>query len=553
MTHPATRIQPALSRNVNTTPGVKTIVLLLCILFFAAGAALVPYVGIQSDEALFSEPLYTQVARQFRIRPFHDNIPLMVMSYVGALKTWLYAAIFALWKPGVWSLRLPVLLAGAATIWLFYRLLDRAVGARAAVAGAALLATDTTFLLTTTFDWGPVALQHLLLTGGMLLVLVGYQDQSRKKVGWGFFLFGLAMWDKALFAWMLSGIAIGCAVIFPRQLRRMLTVRNATVAAAGFLAGALPLIIYNVRTPWATFQGNTVFSTDELAVKVRVMKLTMDGSSLFGYLVHDEWALHRQSPETPLERASVAIRNAVGPWRSGLLFWTFVAALLLAPFWRPNHRLVLFALIAMAVAWVQMAFNKNTGGSAHHVVLLWPFPQMVVAAALASATARLKRYSRPVLAAVVVVVCGANLLLLNQYFAQLVRYGAAGVWSDAIYSLSDELGAMHPANIFLADWGELDSLIMLHQGRLPVWVGSSPLMGPQLSPADMREIGQMLSLPSTVFVCHTKPYEVFRGTTERLAEGARRLGYVERVLRTVEDSNRRPVYRIIEFRKAAAQ
>ena len=112
---------------------------------------------------------------------------------------------------------------------------------------------------------------------------------------------------------------------------------------------------------------------------------------------------------------------------------------------------------------------------------------------------------------------------------------------------------MHPGNIFLADWGELDSLIMLHQGRLPVWIGSSPLMGPQLTPADMREIGQMLSLPSTVFVCHTKPYEVFRGTTERLAEGARQLGYDERLLRTIEDSNRRPVYQIVEFRKAAAQ
>ena len=202
---------------------------------------------------------------------------------------------------------------------------------------------------------------------------------------------------------------------------------------AGFLAGALPLIIYNVRTPWATFQGNAVFSTEELPVKARMAKLTMDGSSLFGYLAHDEWALHPQPAETPLERASVAMRNVVGPWRSGLLFWAFVAAFLLAPFWRPNHRLVLFALIAMAVAWLQMAFNKNTGASAHHVVLLWPFPQMVVAVAFASATARLTRYRRPVLAAVVAVVCGANLLLLNQYFAQLVRYGAAGVWSDAIY------------------------------------------------------------------------------------------------------------------------
>jgi 4-amino-4-deoxy-L-arabinose transferase-like glycosyltransferase len=549
VTHPAAGIEPFLFRRVNGTPGVKLGVLLLCVFFIAAGLIFIPYVGIQSDEALFSEPLYVRALKQFRIRAFHHDIPLMVMSYVGALKTWLYAAVFAVWKPGLWSLRVPVLLSGAVTIWLFYRLLDKAAGPRAAVAGAALLATDATYLLTTTFDWGPVALQHLLLTAGMLLVLGGYQDESRKRVGLGFFLFGLAMWDKALFAWIFSGIAIAVAFIFPREFWRMLTVRNFTVAAASFLAGALPLIVYNVRAPWATFQGNAVFSTEALGEKARAVKYTMEGSSLFGYLVNNEWAGSPQPPQAPVERASIALRNVAGERRSSLMFWAFIAALVMAPLWWGNRRPVLFALIAMCIAWPQMVLNRHTGAGAHHIVLLWPFPQMIVAIAFACAAARLSRYRTAALAAAVAVVCGSSVLVLNQHLALLIRYGAAGVWSDAIYPLSDELGAIPAQNVFLADWGELDTLLMLHQGRIPIWIGSDPLMDPQLSPADLQQIGRMLELPGAVFICHTRRYEVFPGVAERLVEGARRLGYQKRVLRTVSDSNGRAVYEILGFQK----
>src|SRR5450755_3902650 len=131
-------------------------VFLSCLGFLMAGCVLLPYAGIQNDEALVAGPIFGPVARDFRIRIFHRDIPLMAMDYVGALKSWLYWPIFRLTQPSPTSLRLPVLLIGALTIWLFYRLLEKIAGPRAAVTGCLLLATDTTFLLTTEFDWGPV-------------------------------------------------------------------------------------------------------------------------------------------------------------------------------------------------------------------------------------------------------------------------------------------------------------------------------------------------------------------------------------------------------------
>ena len=48
---------------------------------------------------------------------------------------------------------------------------------------------------------------------------------------------------------------------------------------------------------------------------------------------------------------------------------------------------MLFCLIAMAVAWLQMAFTKDAGLGAHHVVLLWPLPQWFLAVAFVQAAA----------------------------------------------------------------------------------------------------------------------------------------------------------------------
>ena len=104
----------------------------------------------------------------------------MLMSYLGTLKSWIYRPIFQLFGTGVSAMRVPMLLAGAASVWLFYLLLRRIAGERAAVIGCGLLAADSLYLLTICFDWGPVALQHLLLICGMLLLFGFYQERSRK-------------------------------------------------------------------------------------------------------------------------------------------------------------------------------------------------------------------------------------------------------------------------------------------------------------------------------------------------------------------------------------
>src|SRR5260370_8003216 len=125
---------------------------------------------------------------------------------------------------------------------------------RAAWIGGLLLATDTMFILTACFDWGPVALQHFLLVAGLLLVLKFAVSANRLALFCGFCCFGLGMGDKALFVWMLGGIAVAVVVVFHREVWSRLTWENGGLAAPGFFSAALPPLASHPPSRFPTFR-----------------------------------------------------------------------------------------------------------------------------------------------------------------------------------------------------------------------------------------------------------------------------------------------------------
>ena len=103
-----------------------------CSLFLLLAILIIPYAGIQADEALFSAPLFPHVNKDLRLPLLPHHVPLMVMTYVGSLKTVLYWPIFRIFGSNPWTLRLPVVLLGAITIFVFFHLATASAGARAA-------------------------------------------------------------------------------------------------------------------------------------------------------------------------------------------------------------------------------------------------------------------------------------------------------------------------------------------------------------------------------------------------------------------------------------
>jgi hypothetical protein len=524
----------------------------ICIFFFLAGQAFLGLLGIQNDEALFGYA-FMEPRTGFMIHAGHSRLPLMLMSYLGTLKAWIYRPIFMLFGTGVWALREPMLLAGAASIWLFYLLLRRAAGERAALIGCGLLATDAIYLLTSCFDWGPVALQHLLLIGGLLQLLRFYQERRLPSLFWGFLLFGLAMWDKALAVWMLGGMGVAALALFPKQIWRVTAWRTALISVLGFGLGALPLIIFNAKSHFETFHGQQYSLSDDVPGKARLLMNTANGSALLGWMVNEDWQTPQpHPPATALERASLAVSDFTGRPRESLLFYAFLLALLLVPLARGSDlRTILFALIAMAVQWAQMAVVAHAGGSVHHTVLIWPLPYIVTAVSFASASRRLGRAGRPVLACAVAALVISGGLLMNEYYRLAWRNGGAQNWTDAVFPLSRYMKDAPAERVYCVDWGILDSLRLLNRGKLRLSLLYDAVPTDQGKP-DTDRIRAAAADPGSLFISHAKGLEYMEGVNAKLVRTAEDLGYRRDMIAVIADSFGRPTYEVYRFDPPAA-
>lgn len=82
------------------------------LLFLFLSILVLPYPGVQTDEALSAAATVELVNYRDAVSIGNGLLPTMLMSFLGALKTWLYYPILGLFQPSVWSLRLPTVIIG---------------------------------------------------------------------------------------------------------------------------------------------------------------------------------------------------------------------------------------------------------------------------------------------------------------------------------------------------------------------------------------------------------------------------------------------------------
>lgn len=529
------------------------------VLFLALSVIFIPYAGIQDDEVLFTSPLYSHIGKEFRVRILHHDVFLMVMSYIGALKTLLFAPVFGLAGASRWTLRLPVALIGAGSIFVFYWLAERSAGRWAALAGAFLLATDPVFLLSNDIDWGPVAIEHLLLVTAALCLLIFAQSagnprspapgdsmsgMERKSLIVGWFCLGLALWNKAIFIWSLGGLAAAAVAVFPGEIRALATRRTVRVAGLAFLVGAFPLILYNLRHHSATVSENAHIDLGGPGRKWVQLESALNGSSLFVYMVSEEWMPQPKQASGALGRGAMWLREHTGERRSTGFYYVLALMTLAVPLWW-RSRAARFSLVFIAVTWLAMTLTRDAGGSAHHVILLWPFPVLFAAITLSGVT----KYplGRPLAFVAAVALVGMNLVVLNQYLVQFERDGPALTFTDAVYPLSNRITAYSGRPIYVIDWGMANVLGFLHRGSLDLQVGSEPLMTDAPSELQRKALRAMITKPEAIFLGHVAGAEMFPMVNERLDRAAEEFGFRKELLETVADSNGRPRFELFRF------
>jgi hypothetical protein len=519
--------------------------------------------GLSYDEALDAVPaMQTVLGRPLDIvgkfALAGREWPLMVMPYVGPTTSYLAMPGFALLDSTVPVLRVTNILLGLLTLLLAWRFLRDFLDVRVAALSVLLLAANPTFIFWSRIG-AIVSLPMLPLAIATLWSL--WRWYGRGGAGYlllAAFCLGLGVATKILFVWLAVGLVVAWLALSPflrpglgRAAWRWpleLSGPRAWLAALAALAlGSAPLWLYNLQE----------------AGTVQVIASNLTETQLYGVSNLDLAANLRT---VFLDDLPTLLRGA---WWSGpsgelhvnrLALPAFLLAagalpLLAARGWLSYspRRLALFYVLIAAIT-AQSAVTISSLG-ATHLMILWPMPQALVAAAIVSGADVLLRRT-PARRWIWVGLGGVAALTLVaaearttwQYHQALQRSGGAGWFSDAIYELASDLDQAGDTPIIALDWGFRRSLQLLTQDRVNPEERFS--YAPQPEPAVEMFINWRVTQGSALYLLHAPAATAFPGHREVFEDAAYRHRLVPTLWKGYQQRNGEPVIEVFALEPA---
>jgi 4-amino-4-deoxy-L-arabinose transferase-like glycosyltransferase len=520
-------------------------------LFFSLSCLELP--GLHYDEANFADAALGKVKDGFvayHIEIFGKKLPLMVMNYIGAVKSALYAPIFRIFGTGVISVRAPVIVIGSITLLTSFLLYRSMFGGRIAVIGLLLFAADPTFIFSNKLDWGPVSLMLALEVASLYFLWRWKAEKKRIFLGFAGFILGLGLYNKIIFIWYITAVFCALLLLFREDLKQLLRRSNLILFLPALILGCFPLIVFNIDIPLGTFRhqqvapkrGNEIFNHG-----YHLFRGTLDGSGVFYFINQEELTAPSSIIQTDTtEEKRSWIRSLAGlPWiaRSPLpLFLAGSMALILAlwSFRRLRRKKeILFLMTQLAVGGTLICLAPQAGG-AHHAMVIYPFVFGIVAFAIGELGFLLAKSKANIAAAVFLLPLLLSQMIVDvRYLASFPETGGVGNWSDAIYELSDFV-RLHPEkNTILMDWGFGNQFSLLGGKKLRkedfICVDGNPEICME----------SLLARTDSLLVFHIPPFET-RPLFESFKQVLETHPNKVRLLKTFFQRDGRPIYAVFE-------
>jgi 4-amino-4-deoxy-L-arabinose transferase-like glycosyltransferase len=447
--------------------------------------------GLHYDEAFEAVPA-VQLLNNQPVTAFRDSaivinqrrFPLMTQDYIGALN--LYGAIpfILLLGPTPAALRSMSIVVGVVTLLATYAVARQLTGRPwVGSLAALLLAVEPTFIF-----WNRQGVFVTAVTAaiGMAATYAWLRRFQGGGSGWsmaGAFLFGLGLYAKFLFLWLI-GALIGATLLLSlpwlqrewatlgQRLRTWLFPEGALVVLA-LGVGGWPLLVYNWQTggTFLSISQNAVtsyYGVNNLAVGDNLLtRLGQFGTMLNGGHL---WYLGEifRNPLGPLLFGAVALLTIFYATRSGGEEEASPSPALTTPRFT-RRQVALFPLLVIGLVLLASIVTVSALWVTHFAVLM-PWPALAIATGIWYSTAPRQRWSRllrPLLAAAVGLLLVANLVTVVRYQTVLTVSGGLSSHSDAVYDLSDWLQQNAGSRPVVAmDWGLAAPVVYLTNGQV---------------------------------------------------------------------------------------
>ena len=489
-------------------------------------AVAISHPGLNYDETQFVNAATLRIPGLWI---FHSvaGVPLMVYPYTGAVKSWLYDPIFAVFGTSPTSIRLPVILLVSAGLVLVYAAVRKLVNRPVAILAFAALCFDQSLFWLTRDDVGPSALE-LFLKCAALWCAAGFATSGRRRYVWLLLAtLALGVLNKLDFIWVVNAAAAVSLVV-------MVSHRHALRArwrmAATWLGGLA--VIY------AAFLAYYVTDHPERISHFR------------GAAIGQPWHGFEQGIRQALSGTGF-YNYALGPMGPRDVVVVLVLALFavgsVASVIRATRNRAVAALAFVTVLMALQTLLTPEATKAWHYISIYPFVVIVAAYGAYAAVGRLAgRWPGPraALAGVAALVLAYDGTLMASYSSAIsTKDPAPHIWSPAIYRLSDVLGRM-PGKVFTVDWGIMNPLFALHPSRRFVDLSFSLDGTTRAASAALSQKLRQVPGPK-LFVTHPSSSLQFPGVNRNLFSVLR--NHLQ-LTRTVTGYHRRPVYLVYRYR-----
>ncbi len=402
---------------------------------------------------------------------FGAPFPVFVQPYLGALKCWLLIPIFKIFGSTLAVLRGSNLFFCATALLIFMLWTWRLLGLVAALIAGLLLAFDPAFFFLGVIDWGSLLPSLLCRFAGFFLVLLAWRRQSASYALLAGLALGLGFFNKIDFGVLLAGTALAAACVWGKTIvaGRRSRPKIFLSAMLGFLIGAGPILALMNVIFHAVFSKNAPPHPNELAEKLHTHLAMYDGS--YFYRLMDVGGLFDKMYQVP------------------------------SPVWTPFGIVVLLAVVVL-IADVIFSAKENPARQTkifillsglfvtlgvlilpgavriHHTTLVYPFPHLMIAAAVVALWNRpqkifqIQRVGRVLLLVVLAFLALGELHVIVRTENLIRETGGRGWWSNALVKFATETNGKPNLVVSSLDWGFNEQLEFLADGpelEEPFW------------------------------------------------------------------------------------
>jgi 4-amino-4-deoxy-L-arabinose transferase-like glycosyltransferase len=402
---------------------------------------------------------------------FGAPFPVFVQPYIGALKCWLLIPAFKIFGPTLAVLRASNLFFSATALLIFMLWTWRLLGLTEALLAGLLLALDPAFFFLGVLDWGSLLPSLLCRFAGFFLVLLAWRRQSACWALLAGLALGLGFFNKIDFGVLLAGTALAAACVWEKSIVALRRSHPKIILSAvlGFLIGAGPVMALFRVIFHAVFSKNAPAHPGEMTEKIHAWLAMYDGSYFYRLMdaggVFDKMY---QAPSPVWTPFGIVVLLAV---------LILIADVIFSAKENSARRTKIFLLLSGAFVTLGVLILPGAV-RIHHTTLVYPFPHLLIAAAVVVLWNRswkifpLRCGARGLLVACLLFLVIGEFHVILRTEKLIHETGGRGWWSNALVKFAGETKGKPNLIVSSLDWGFNEQLEFLAAGpRLeePFW------------------------------------------------------------------------------------